>query len=232
MQIINCAQGDDAWKVARCGLITASMFKVARERLKTGPNKGDFSGKAKDYAFRLAVERISWEPLDEGFETWSMQRGHALEPEAREAHSQRIGKPIERAGIVVSDDERFGASADGIIGTDGGSEYKCLVSPERLRNIILDQDLSDFTDQVQGCLWLTGRSWWHFVLYCPALKPIGKELFIHEVRRDEGYIQALEQDLLAFDALVSEYQAGIEASQAWWPSDHEAAPRVAAGGFF
>lgn len=233
MQIVNCDQGDDAWKVARCGLITASMFKVARTRLKSGPSKGDYSAAAKDYAFRLAVERISWQPLDEGFETWAMKRGHELEPDARAAHSARIGKPIERAGIVVSDDERFGASADGLIGGDGGSEYKCLVSPERLREIILGQDVSDFTDQVQGCMWLTGRSWWHFVLFCPALAPAGKELIIHEMQRDDAYIEALERDLLAFDRLVMEYKDGIERSQAWWPaSRQEVAPKATAAGIF
>ena len=33
---------------------------------------------AKDTAFRIAIERISGEPLDEGFENWGMARGHAL----------------------------------------------------------------------------------------------------------------------------------------------------------
>ncbi|AOE60405.1 hypothetical protein QZH45_14320 [Pseudomonas corrugata] len=35
------------------------------------------------YAFELAVERIGGAPLDGGFETWQMRRGHELEPEAR-----------------------------------------------------------------------------------------------------------------------------------------------------
>lgn len=34
------AQGTDEWKQARAGVITASMYKTARERLKSGPNKG------------------------------------------------------------------------------------------------------------------------------------------------------------------------------------------------
>src|ERR1051326_347485 len=45
-----------------------------------GEKVGDWSDAAKDYAFRLAIERISGKPLDEGFETWSMKRGHELEP--------------------------------------------------------------------------------------------------------------------------------------------------------
>ena len=71
-------QGSPEWHAARAGVITASMFKVARGKLKTGKNAGGFKEDAKDYAFRLAIERISGKPLDEGFETWQMKRGHEL----------------------------------------------------------------------------------------------------------------------------------------------------------
>lgn len=175
-----------------------------------GEQVGDFSNAAKDYAFRLAVERISGSPLGEGFETYAMRRGHELEPEARLAHENRISMLIEHAGFVVTDDGLFGASADGLINDDGGSEYKCLIAPDRLRTVIVDQDLSEFMDQVQGCMWLTGRKWWHFVLYCPALKPAGLDLIIHEQKRDDDYIEALEKDLIAFNGLVELYRHQIE----------------------
>lgn len=223
MILVEAPQGSPEWHSARAGAVTASMFKAVRERLKSGSNKGDYTKAAKDYAFRLAIERISWQPLDEGFETWSMRRGRELEPAAREAHAEKIGKPIQQTGLVLTDDERFGASADGLIDEDGGAEYKCLVSPERLREIIIDKDLSDFRDQVQGCLWLTGRKWWNFVLYCPALAPAGKDLIIHEQTRDDDYIEAMERDLLAFDKLVMEYKAGIEASESWHKQQQGAA---------
>jgi hypothetical protein len=159
MIILDCDQGSPEWLQARCGVITASMFGVARTRLKTGPNKGDFSAAAKDYAFRLAVERISGEPLDEGYQTWAMSRGHELEPAARLAHELAAGVSVKRCGFVLTDDEAFGASADGLIGEDGGSEYKCLIDPARLRQVLIEGDVSDFTDQVQGCLWITGRKY-------------------------------------------------------------------------
>src|SRR5690606_23994368 len=43
-------------------------------RALAGEKVGEFSEAAKNYAFRLAIERISGEPLDEGFETWAMRR--------------------------------------------------------------------------------------------------------------------------------------------------------------
>lgn len=203
MIIIECDQGSPEWHQARAGVITASMFRVARERLKTGPNKGDFSSAAKDYAFRLAVERIGGQPLDEGFETFAMKRGHELEPEARMEHEVQTGLYVERCGFVMTDDKLFGGSADGLIEQDGGSEYKCLISPEELRKVLIDGDISKYYDQVQGCLWLTGRKYWHFCLYCPALKPIGKQLWLREVARDDNYIETMEQDLLQFAELVA-----------------------------
>lgn len=202
MKIIECEQGSQEWHCARAGAITASMFRVVRDRLKSGPNAGGFKKEATDYAFRLAFERITSTPMDQGFETWQMRRGHELEPMARAAHEQRIGMTVEQCGIVLTDDLKFGASADGLIGRDGGSEYKCLVSPEKVADLLLEQDFSDYMDQVQGCLWLTGRRWWHFCLYCPDLEPLDRELTIRTFERDDDYIEELEKDLLEFDQLV------------------------------
>jgi hypothetical protein len=139
-----------------------------------------------------------------------MRRGNELEPEARLAHEDHIDQFIEQTGIVLTDDRKFGASADGLIGADGGSEYKCLVSPERLRNILLDENLNEFKDQIQGCMWLTGRKWWHFVLYCPALESIGKALTVREIQRDDNYIAELEKDLIQFDGLVEKYRQDLQ----------------------
>lgn len=218
MIVVQCEQGDSLWWQERAGAITASMFRPIRDRLKSGPNKGGYKKEAQDYAFRLAVERLSGEALmDDQFQPYAARRGQELEPEARAMHSFRIDRDIRRTGLVKTDDGKFGASADGLIDDDGGSEYKCLVAPEKLRAIIIDRDLSEFTDQVQGCLWLTGRKWWHFCLYCPALASVGTDLIIHEVKRDDDYIEALEKDLVAFDKLVCEYMEQIQEAQTHFP---------------
>lgn len=211
MRIITCEQGSPEWHQARAGVITASMFRVARERLKSGPNKGDFTEAAKNYAFRVAVERIAGNPLDEGFETWQMKRGHELEPAARAAHEAASGEVVFRAGFVVTDCGRFGASADGLIGDDAGSEYKCLVSPEGLRDVLLENDITKYIDQIQGCMWITGRRRWHYAMYCPALQPIGKDLYWRVVERDDDYIEAMESDLIDFMRLVDRYEFTLRA---------------------
>lgn len=247
MIVIDCDQGAPEWHAARAGVITASMFDVARskvggltaqqqayvaairagrslkdalsdagykaapksesvQRAIDGDRVGDFSESAKDYAFRLAVERISGAPLDEGFSTWAMKRGHELEPEARMEHEMQTGLFVERAGFVLTDDELFGASADGLIGDDEGSEYKCFVAPDRLRAFHIDNDVSSVIAQVQGCMWITGRKRWHLGLYCPALKPAGRQLWLRTFARDENYIEELETDMLEFSALVANFE--------------------------
>jgi len=207
--IYTAQQGSPEWHAARAGCITGSMFATARERLKTGANKGQPSSAARDYAFRLAIERISGMPLDEGFETWQMRRGHELEPEARAAHELHASVTVEPCGFVTTDDGLFGASADGLIGHNGGAEYKCLVSPERLRETLITNDVSDFIDQVQGGMWITGRTWWDFCIYCPALASIGRALTRWRVPRDDNYIEAMERDLVEFSRLVSTYEAEL-----------------------
>ena len=202
-------QGSPEWHAARAGVITASMFATCRQKLKSGPSKGEFAAAAGDYAFRLAVERISGQPLDEGFETWAMRRGHELEPAARLEHELAIGVVVQPAGFVTTDDNLFGASADGLIGEDGGAEYKCLVDPSRLRRVLLTGDISEFMDQVQGGMWITGRRWWDFCIYCPALEPIGLQLWHRRVERDDNYIDAMEMDLIAFERLVSENERAL-----------------------
>ena len=206
MIIYDHPQGSAEWLASRAGVITASKFVEARERLKVGPKKGGFTEAAEDYAFRVAVERISGAPLDEGFSTWAMKRGNELEPEARAWVEVKLGIFVDVAGFVTTDDEKFGASADGFIDKDGGLEIKCLVDPGRIRNVILSDDISEFMDQSQGGMWLTGRKWWQFALFCPALEKVGLQLYTKRVDRDDNYINEMELDLLEFERVVSKYE--------------------------
>ena len=54
MILIQCEQGTQEWFSARAGVITASKFADAISTLKNGqPNQA-----SKDYAYKIAVERI------------------------------------------------------------------------------------------------------------------------------------------------------------------------------
>lgn len=184
------------------------------QRAIDGEKVGEWSDVALNYAFQKAIERISHVPLDENHQTWQMKRGHQMEPHARMAHENVLAlrggdlsaMMVMPAGFMTTPDGLFGCSVDGLVGDHGGAEYKCLVSAAKLRKVILFDDISDYIDQVQGCMWISARQWWHFGLYCPALKPVGLEFQMVEVQRDDDYIHALEKDLLEFSTIVDDYE--------------------------
>lgn len=194
----NAPQGSLEWLNARAGKISASMFSTARGKLK---KTGEMDAAARSYAMRCALERIGGKPMDDGVETYAMKRGRELEPVARDLLAKEVGA-IEQTGFITDEYDRFGCSPDGLIGVNGGCEIKCLISPDRIGGVLLRRDLSDFMDQIQGCMWVTGRSWWMFALYMPQLASAGKDLFSLRVERDEAYIISLEQDLEAFHSAV------------------------------
>lgn len=197
----------------------AAAYKTAPraeaiQRALDGQPVGEFSQAALDYAFRLAVERISGQPLDEGFETYSMRRGHELEPRARMEHELQARIFVERAGFVLTEDGVFGASADGLVGQDEGSEYKCFIAPDKLRSFWIDNDPSSVMEQAQGCMWITGRKRWHICLYCPALEAAGKQLWWQVFERDDDFIEKMESDLIEFSGLVSAYETQLRQESA------------------
>jgi hypothetical protein len=252
MRVYECEGGSPEWHQLRAGVITSSMFKIARAkdglpdekqqryidlvlngtpeklavaeagykqtptadcvvRALRGERVGKPSTSALNYAFCLAFERVSGEPLQgDEFDTFAMRRGRELEPDARAAH-EALGILVQRAGFCTNWEGAIGASTDGLIGQKGASEYKALVSPAGLRAILLDDDLSEFEDQLQGGLLVTERDWMHFGLYCPALEPMGQALTLRVVYRDEPYIAKLEKDLREFDLLVGELEKKLRA---------------------
>lgn len=216
MITLHLEQGTDAWLAARAGVITASRFADARSRLTRASKNGDLTGKATEYAWTVAMERIAGKPLDQAFETWQMRRGTELEPEARMAYEMATGLLAGESGIILTDDHTFGYSSDGMVQDDGLIEIKCPANCQKIGTIWSDPEhaADEYIDQIQGGLWITGRKWCDFIMYCPWLEPIGKELFIRHIKRDDDYIEQLEADLLAFDKLVNEYVERINETPA------------------
>ena len=186
----NAPQGSPEWLAARCGVITASCFKDARDRLKPakGETIGKPSAKCTAYAARVAVERIAGRPIDKVFENWQMREGSEQEPHARHAYDLETGNIVSEVGLITTDDRLFGYSSDGFVRDDGMVEIKTILSADRIVKIVGEGDISDFRDQCLGGLWLTGRQWIDLVLWAPALEPIGRQLTIHHITRDEDAI--------------------------------------------
>lgn len=203
MIVIPCQQGTQEWLDARVGVITASKFRDALDKTA----KGVPTAKSVTYAAQVALERISREPCDETYVTWQMKRGTELEPAARLAYEEETGHLVEESGVVLTDDRLFGYSTDGFIGSEGGVEFKCPASAEKLIAMWRDRDLSEYVHQIQGGLWITGRKWIDFVMYAPQLASVGKSLLIQRVERDEKFIEDMEEGLMAFAGRVRDNES-------------------------
>lgn len=209
MIVLKHPQGSEDWLRARAGAITASRFADARSRLKKASRDGrrkagDFSYEATSYAALIALETIAREPLDETFVTYRMRRGRDLEPMARRVYEARTKALVEEVSLILTDDERFGYSADGLVEDDGLVEIKCPMAAEKLLLCWEDPDNAhwEYVDQINGGLWITGRKWCDLVVYCPWLESVGKDLFVKRIYRNDDAINELEADLLQFMHLV------------------------------
>lgn len=205
--LIQCKQGTPEWFAARAGVITASNFSTACEYLK--PSKKDLasqpSQKNIDYAYRVAVEQIYGQTTEDTYQTFEMRRGSDLESFARMAYEAATGNLAEESGIVLTDDRLFGYSTDGFIDSYGMIEIKCPNSARKICEMHIEADLSEYIHQIQGGLWLTGRSWCDFVMYAPQLESVGKQLFIKRVERDESFIEDMEEKLWNFAKRVQDH---------------------------
>lgn len=204
MKIVECAQGTPEWFAARVGVITASRFKEATAKFskKTGAkNIGDRKAEAENYAFKIAVERISGESTEDTFQSYSMRRGQELEADARFLYAEKTGQEVTETGVILTDCGNFGYSSDGLVGANGAIEIKSLISAKSILPVF-SGDISEFFDQMQGGLMISEREWCDFVMFCPQLEKVNKSLYIRRVSRDEAYIKALKQELDDFNDFV------------------------------
>ena len=200
-------QGSDEWLAARRGVCTGSRFKDARARLKGG-------GLSKDcisYAMDLARERNGGSVM-QVYVNAAMRFGTEQEPLARMAYTERTGNAVETTGFWTTDDLMFGVSPDGLVGDDGLIEIKTMVSSATLFKAVVDRDLSEYLDQINGELWLLRRQWCDLVLWAPDLAAIGRDMTVIRIERDEAEIQRLEDDLMTFSKLVSQYEQALRSA--------------------
>lgn len=191
MRFVDCEQGSEEWLQARLGRPSASNYA------KLVTTKGAKSTQAKGYILSLAAKIMTGEPTFVRV-TEHMERGTMLEPYAREHYEAVTGNTVEEIGFCLHDTLEAGASPDGLIGDDGGLEIKCPSPSVHLEYLESSKLPSKYFQQVQGCLWITGREYWDFMSYHPDIKPL-----IVRVARDEDFISKLEQEVtLACDEIA------------------------------
>lgn len=188
-------QGSAEWFAARAGIPTASCFATVMA-------KGEGKTRA-EYMRKLVGEIITGEQV-ESFSSGHMERGKAMEDEARETYAFINGLEPYQVGFIRNGDK--GASPDSLIGTDGGLEIKTALPHIQIDRLERDRLPPEHKAQVQGSLWISEREWWDFVSYWPRLP-----MLITRVYRDEAYIKTMSDEIDRFNdekaALVERIRA-------------------------
>lgn len=195
IQIFNCIQGEPEWFEARRGLPTASEFSTVLAKGKGGGP----SLTRKKYLLTLAGEILTGECVD-SYSNAHMERGRAMEAEARDLYAFKTDAELTRVGFVKNLEWMAGASPDSLIAENGGIEVKTALPHIQLERLDDDVLPPEHRAQCQGILAVTGRQWIDFVSYWPKLP-----LFVKRVERDELYIATLKIAIQEFNAELAEF---------------------------
>lgn len=183
-------QRTDDWFDARLGKLTASRIADAIARTKTGWGASRESLLAELAHERITRQRASW------FCSAAMQRGTDLEPEARSAYEALTLSTVQEVGFIEHPFiEMSGASPDGLVGSDGLVEIKCLEYKAHQALLTGASIAKRYIDQMQWQMACTQRAWCDFFAYHP-----GYPEHMERIVRDDKYIEDLEQ--LAADFLA------------------------------
>lgn len=187
MQIIECEQGSEEWHRARAGIPTASMFATV---MASGRGGSDSKTRRK-YMRRLAGEIYTGEVAD-GFSNGHMERGNAMEPEARRAYAFVADVDPTQVGFIRNGAK--GASPDSLIGNNGVLEIKTKLPELLIECIEADVFPTEHRAQCQGVLWVAEREWIDIAVFWPRMP-----LFVKRAYRDEAFIRKLSEEVDLFN---------------------------------
>ena len=202
MIILDVEQGSDEWLEARLGLPTASEMHCI---LSNGRLLPPFGEGALTLLDRLAAERFTGLSASGFTGNSHTERGHVVEPIAVQAYvdsGHASAMDVIEAGIMLA--KGVGASPDRLIGADGGLEIKSKAAKGMvtlLRNGKVDK--SHIT-QMQINMWVSGRKWWDYFVYCDGLPP-----FYQRFEPDLELHAKLDERVPLFLALLDELEQAL-----------------------
>lgn len=173
MRLLDCEQGSEQWFALRLGVPTASCA----DQLLT--KSGKPSASADAYMGALIDECVhpDAEPTFTG--NRHTERGHELEPQARNWYRIVTGADVREAGFVLRDDGKAGCSPDSLIYRDGkpvkGLEIKAPEGKKHALWMIQGGLPDEHKQQVHMSMAVTGLREWGFLSYCPGYKPFRVE---------------------------------------------------------
>ena len=193
-------QNTPDWDVVRAGKFSSSSAST----FLSGEKTEGFSNLAKTVAWGR-----KYGPADEpSFKNKSTERGHLLEPEARDWYIFETGNAVIEAGFVEPQlNSHFGWSPDGLVFDAGGVlaagieikslEHKAFMDMLKTRKVP-----SVYVYQVQWAMWVAKLQWLDFIVYHPQASGL-----IIPCYPDQEIFARFEERLPIAEALVQEWIA-------------------------
>lgn len=153
---------------------------------------------------QLVAERItgfvepSWTSAD-------MQRGHDVEPIARDWYADFYEAPVKELGFMVREfpsGARLGWSPDGLIAGNASIEIKAPRAKKHLLTILSGEVPPEHMAQCQAGLLVSGRKWMDFCSYFGGMKP-----FVKRVHADEQWFDVITKAVENFETKATQMQA-------------------------
>jgi predicted phage-related endonuclease len=198
MKIYNFKQLSQEWIDIRKGKMTASHAQAI----------GNNGKGLETYIMEIMAEKYSSAEPD-NYTNKDIERGIELEDYAREMYELETGKKITQVGFIEHN-SFSGCSPDGLIGEDGGVEFKALKDINHFKLSILgEREIeSKYIWQIQMNLMITSRKWWEFVSYNPNYN---KSLLIFKIKPDEEKFADLKKGLEIGEIKIKELSDKIDA---------------------
>lgn len=138
----------------------------------------------------------------EHFSNGHTDRGHELEPLARDMYELETGHTVETVGFIEYT-QYAGCSPDGLVAEDGGTEIKCVNDVSYLKHLLNGVDEVDTSHvwQVQMNLLITGRQWWDLIIYNPNFK---RSMVVHRILPDPVKQAAIAQGLVMGEEMLKD----------------------------
>ena len=181
-------QGTAEWLNARAGSLGSSSFHEAIAKKRDGK----WGASRESLMGRLAAERLTGMAV-ETYKSAAMKWGNMVEPEARAEYAFFKEVDIVEVGLIRHP-RIFGThcSPDGLIGDDGGVEFKCPESHTHINTLMTGKIPHAYRVQIQWHMAVTGRKWWDYVSYDPRF-PAELQTFEKRILRDEAAIKEMEE---------------------------------------
>lgn len=195
------------WFNDRIGCLTASHADAVIPRQKNGkPYKA-----YEDEMNRIIAERITGTPIGVGT-TEAMQWGIDHEDEAKDAYELATGNLVVNTGFILHPSiHYFGASPDGLVGSDGLIEIKCPNTVTHLSRIAAKVVPEEYKPQMLVQLLCTGRRFVDFVDFDPRIGGEYEHLQFWTIRYEptEEELQEAEQRCVEFLEATKERMASL-----------------------